>query len=337
MTELVWETQEEIPRDQWGRPKVVPPGEDKAVGYTRCTTYVGALEDTYGLGKWQQRMVAAGLAARHDLLLQVNSLGPMPDDESLARRWKHAMDGACQAAMEAAGASAAATVGSALHLLTEQLDRGKEINVPPDYRTHMDNYRRATEKFTAVHIERFTVQDDLRIGGTPDRVLAIDGLPGLYIGDLKTGDTEYGVNKMAMQLAVYSRSQLYNFDTQERSSLGEVNTDRGLIIGLSAKTGEVEMFWVDLNAGWEAVVQLAGPVRAWRSRKDIKTPYVDNPAPFQLPANHRAVAALTNAIGMAVSVQELGDLWRTANAAGEWTDEHTQAAAVRKQYLAQAS
>ena len=60
-----------IPRDRWGRPLITPVGGGKARAYTRVTTFAGTLEDSFGLGLWQQRMVALGLTMRKDLLLQV--------------------------------------------------------------------------------------------------------------------------------------------------------------------------------------------------------------------------------------------------------------------------
>src|SRR5215831_14489249 len=96
-----------IRRDRWLRPLVVPPGGGKPVPYTRCTTYVSALEDTYNLSRWQQRMVAIGLAERQDLLLAV----------AAHRDDKAHLNELCEKALEAAKGSAPATTGTALHKL----------------------------------------------------------------------------------------------------------------------------------------------------------------------------------------------------------------------------
>jgi hypothetical protein len=86
----------EIARDHWGRPMVVPPGGGKATPYTRCTTFVGVLEDTYNLSRWQQRMVAIGLNDRPDLAIAV----------SAHRDDKVRLSAICDEAMEAAKAHA---------------------------------------------------------------------------------------------------------------------------------------------------------------------------------------------------------------------------------------
>lgn len=334
----------ELPRDRWGRPMVTPPSGGKPVAYTRCTTYVGCLEDMYNLGKWQQRMVATGLSLRPDLLLKVSSLGRQPEDEGEVKRWKKQMDDTCEAATEAAQASASATIGTALHALTERLDRGLDVGVIPDsYKPHLAAYEQATSAFTAVHIERFTVHDQLQIGGTPDRVLAIDGHDKLVIGDIKTGSVEFGVGKMCMQLAVYAHSDLYNHETGARAPLGNIDLDRGLIIALNAKTGECRLIWVDIAAGWEAV-RLARDVRAWRARKNLTKPY-DGPVPAALPINPtvaqenardltvEAQTALLVAIPRANSEEELVQLWTAAGPA--WTPQHTELAARRRAELLQ--
>lgn len=234
----------DIPRDYWGRPKIIPPNGGNPVAYTRCTTFVGAIEDTYNLAKWQQRMVALGLARRADLLLSVTA---HPDD-------KGELDRVCEAAREAAAASAAATTGTALHSLTETLDRGHELPaLPAGAKASLDAYGAATKDLRHVHIERFTVLDALQIGGTPDRVVEFEGQR--YIADLKTGSIDFGALKIAAQLAVYSRSWLYEPDGTRTAH--EASTTRGIVIHLPATDdpagANCELHWIDLEQGWEAV------------------------------------------------------------------------------------
>ena len=52
----------ELPRDRWGRPLITPPDGTTPVPYTRVTTFAKAVEDTYHLGRWAERMVALGMA-----------------------------------------------------------------------------------------------------------------------------------------------------------------------------------------------------------------------------------------------------------------------------------
>jgi hypothetical protein len=251
-----------LPRDRWGRPLVTPPDGGKPVAYTRCTTFVDCLDDKFNLQKWQQRMVAVGLADRPDLLLAV----------AAHRDDKRELDGITEKALDAAKAGAAATTGTAIHALTERNDRGQELPIIPEaYRGDLEAYRQATAELEPVLIEQFTVNDELQIGGTPDRIYRYRG--GLYIGDVKTGSIDFGALKIAMQLSVYSRSTPYNHETKTRTPYpGQVDTSRGIVVHLPAGTGTCELRWVDLDAGWTAV-QIAARVRKARAYKHWYTPF----------------------------------------------------------------
>ncbi|KQP24317.1 hypothetical protein [Aeromicrobium sp. Leaf272] len=170
----------DIDRDRYGRPLITPPEGGKPTAYTRCTTFVDCLEDKFTLQKWQQRMVATGLANRADLLLAVSAAG---DD-------KRKLDSICADAREAAGASGAATTGTALQALTELIDRGQPLPALPEAaRADLEAYAAATAHLTATHIEQFTVVDKLKVGGTADRVVQVNGVS--YMADIKTDSIEW--------------------------------------------------------------------------------------------------------------------------------------------------
>jgi hypothetical protein len=318
-----------IARDRYGRPMVTPPGGGKAVPYTRATTFVDAIEDKFGLQKWMMRMVALGLADRPDLLLSV----------SAHRDDKQALDRICEDAKEASAASAAATTGTALHALTELVDRGQDLPVLPDAaRTDLDAYKAATTDLRSVYIERFCVLDTLKIGGTPDRVVEIGG--ERYIADLKTGNIEYGMLKIAAQLAVYSRSSMYDVATAERTPHG-ASTTRGIVIHLPAGQARCELIWVDLETGWQAVLT-AKDVREKRGIKyaDLTEPFTGAPDRPSLrlekkteadagEARARRIADLTRQIRACPDAEAVRALWGTYET--EWTDELT---AVAKDHIA---
>lgn len=305
----------EIERDRYGRPMVIPPGGGKKIAYTRATTYVSCLEDLYNLQKWQQRMVVLGLTERPDLLL---SAAAHRDD-------KKQLNKIAEDAVEAAKAHAAATVGTALHALTERVDAGHDIGqVPGEYQRDIDAYIAATANLTVIDSECFTVLDDLKIGGTPDRIVEFEG--ERYIADIKTGSIEWGMGKIAMQLAVYAHSQHYDRATGDRRPLPAVNGQRAIIIHLPAGTGTCQLVWVDIAAGWEAVA-LATQVRAWRARKNLSQPLTD---PVQAAG---VTDPITAQIDTAATPEELVALWAANKNA--WTATHTAAASARKTQLAQ--
>jgi hypothetical protein len=345
VTGLQTVTAAEIARDRFGRPLIIQP-DGGTVPYTRCTTFVGALEDRYNLGRWEQRMVARGLTVRTDLHLQAASLGPEPakiirrDDGAWTdnpdyRPWVNAMNDICDGARDAAAAQARATIGTSLHKFAERLDRGEDdIQVPDDYLPHLAAYSETTAGWRWLHIERFLVNDPLKIGGTPDRVCYVPGHDRPVIADLKTGDVSFGVGKMAMQLAVYAHSEIYDPNTGERFGLpDDLDKDVGLIIALDAIKGTCEVLRIDIAAGWVAV-KLAAQVRAWRSHRGLTEPWRPALPPWagRDPLDADTNRLLIGAIQTAATVEQLTSIYRSV-ARGAWLDVHTQHAARRKRQL----
>lgn len=247
----------EVERDRYGRPLIRPADGGKPVAYMRATTLAGSLEDTFNLSRWQCRMVATGLIDRPDLALAV----------AAHRDDKKRLDAICEDALEAAKGHAAATTGTALHSLTEQLDRGQApASVPEAYRADLDAYTAATRDLNHILIEQMMVLDDLKVAGTPDRVVEYQGKR--YIADLKTGSIQWGIGKIACQLALYAHALPYDTETGTRGDPHGADLNNAIVIHLPAGTGTCTLHWVNIKAGWEAV-QLATQVRAWRTTKNL--------------------------------------------------------------------
>lgn len=250
-----WGGNRDINRDRWGRPLITPPDGGKPVAYTRCTTFVDALSDKANLMAWKARMASLGLAQRDDLLLKL--AGHDPED-------KRGLDQIVDAAAEAAGSKSKADIGTALHEATERHDLGQEQRPMGKYQPDLDAYIAATQGLEHLSVEQFRVQDEFRIGGTCDRVVRFPGQNISFIADVKTGGL-YDVGKMAAQLSVYSRSTPYDTELGQRTTDPvPVSQDVGLLIHLPAGTGTCDLYWLNLNAGWEAV-KLSAKVREWRS------------------------------------------------------------------------
>lgn len=301
MTDTIVAPRTDVPRDRWGRPLITPPGGGKPVPYRRCTTFIDVLTDRFALELWKQRQVAAGLAARPDLVLKAAS----------AAGDKKILNEVCDAAMEAAGSSAAATTGTALHAITEQIDRGFQPTIPPTSQADVDAYLQATAELRMAEIEVFVVNDDLKVGGTFDRVVEWCGRR--YVADIKTGRIDYDQGKIAMQLAVYAGGHRYHPDGH-REPLG-VERDWGLVIHLPAGAGECALWWVNLAEGRQGI-DIATRVWGWRG------------------AGHRFArqfVPLSERIAKAPDVAALERLWM--DNAAVWTEQWTAAAAARKQEL----
>lgn len=312
-----------IPRDRWNRPLVTPVGGGKPKAYTRCTTYVDCLEDKYNLQRWQLRQVAIGLADRPDLLLSV----------SAHRDDKQALNSIAEKAMEAAGTSARSTTGTAVHALCERVDRGQPLGiVPPSARADVQAYQKATADLTNVYIEQFSVCDHLKIGGTPDRVVILDGKH--YIADIKTGtDISWGALKIGMQLAVYAHSTPYDPPGQRNPYPFEIDKNDAIVIHLPAGEARCELSFVDIATGWNAVA-VAAQVREFRSRKTWYTPINLGPQTDPPAAALSGPAMVHAQIAAAATIDELNMVWSRAVAASAWDGEgHTTHAIERKAEL----
>lgn len=266
------------------RPKILPPPgvtwRNPTTGrkinyryYTRVTTYADAITEAYNLMRWQLRRLALGLGQRADYVRLAAAYTDSEHD-------REALDELVGKALEAAGPNSA-DLGTALHALTERLDRGDDLGTPPEeVLPDLAAYTALTQGLIAYrHREARVVCDGLETAGTPDGHAHIAepcpagcGPEVLHIIDTKTGSIRYP-GKMATQLAIYSRSDLYVPATGERIPV-EVCQAWGAIIHLPAESGECAPFWLDLEHGWRGA-ELCGPVREWHRVKadDILRPF----------------------------------------------------------------
>lgn len=250
----------EIKRDRYGRPLITPIKGGKEVPYTRATTIANSLDDASALTAWKMRMAAIGLTTRPDILLSITAAGDN----------KMAVNSYIEEAMEVAGATKAANIGTALHAYTERLDLGQDLGpIPDQYLQDIKAYETTTSILNKVHIEQFAVLDKYKIAGTPDRIVEYKGKQ--YIADIKTGRIDHP-NNIAMQLAIYSRSLPYYSDTASRGTWGEIDQDKAIIIHLPAGTGSCKLVWIDIQEGWKGI-QHAMKVRKWRDQKGLTTPF----------------------------------------------------------------
>lgn len=322
---------DQIKRNQWGQPLIVPPGGGKAVGYQRVTTAIKCLDDTSGLTNWFKRQVAVGLSLQPDLRKAVDAHGPgyLSGDDSD----KKTLDEVCEQAMAAADSKGKARLGTALHRITERLDRGqlKLDEVPAWALDDCAAYLRATAGIKWLHIEKMHVNDDLRVAGTPDRVALIDGVPTIV--DLKTGG--FYASSCAAQLGIYANSARYDIATGERQDTSDYRRDRGLVIHMPAGSGQVRLRWVDIAAGYAVASAACAPIRDWRKRRDLDLGDYERAADLSTEDyTGEAVdmdAVVSASIRVAPDAATLGALWREHRAI--WTDAHTALAAARKTAL----
>jgi hypothetical protein len=253
----------EVQRDRWGRPLITPVGGGKAVGYTRCTTFVKALDDQSNLLDWKARMTLLGAAKSPTIIKSAKTYQPSD---------KRELKELVEQALVLAGAGDKATDGTTLHKLTELQDAGTPLPADLDADTVRDlaAYASAMRGIGQIHSEAFVVHDGLQVAGTFDRLLWIPQDPRFpewlggkrVVGDLKTGSLDWSIGAISMQLAVYANADLYDITTAKRvPHLADRNV--GIVMHLPAGQGVCDLYAVNIDAGWEAV-QLAAQVRDWR-------------------------------------------------------------------------
>jgi hypothetical protein len=320
----------EIPRDRWGRPLITPPDGGKPRPYTRASTLGSTLEDQTNLGEWKKRVVAYGLARRRDLILAAASIQTWdgPTD-------KRALADIAEQAMQHAEAGAAATIGTALHALTERLDRGEPIPDVGEDRYALDAYSELMAHFTVRAIESFIVCDDHEVAGTFDRLVSpraeMKAPDGTRIGpdesivaDIKTAATNawFGL-KFACQISEYSHGTPYLPESgRTQWPEGKIpNQSWGLIIHVPSGGNSADLHWVDLQAGRQ-LSDLAVTVREWRKRKELVVPAEAPRIELGPEVEPDPLLAQVDAVPADANMrQAFKDLWK-ANAS-HWTPELT--------------
>jgi hypothetical protein len=252
----------EAPKDRWGR-YLITTRSGKQTSFPRVTTIAKCLDDEGALTAWKGRMTATGLVQRNDLLVAA----------SAALEDRTALDRIVQQAIEAAGASSKANIGTALHALTQAIDLGHKPAILPGLQTDVNAYTKGITQHGVIIDPRFVevllVNEKYEYAGTADRIARFNTRKKKQVFDLKTGSIDYAMNAIAVQMAMYANAEyIYNWQTQEHIPMPDIDKTRGVIIHLPAGKGELALYEVDLVAGWEAA-QMAMDVRAWRKRKDL--------------------------------------------------------------------
>ena len=257
-----------IRRDRWGRYMVLPLKATSPVGYTRATTIKDAIDDKRGLIDWGKRTVAIGLAQRPDLVALIQATNP--DD-------KRTLNGICERAAEAGGATARRDLGTAWHSIAEQAANDPNWIPPAPYDKDIHALRHALHvaglEIVAGMNERMMVCDDWQIAGTADLILT-DGTD-LFFADYKTGSSvDLGSLGFSVQLAIYANcTNLYTQHPTDptldvREPMPAVSKSTGIIIHIQPGSGHCDLYWLDLEIGEEAL-ELAMNVREMRKQKPL--------------------------------------------------------------------
>lgn len=236
-------------------------------------------EDTYNIEKWQQRMVAEGLAISPHLLESVAS----------HRGDRAKVNELCEAAMVAAGTDVASETGTTAHRVTELVDAGRELVPTPNTlrvaRTWKNLLDAAGLQMDATLMERVVIYPVQRICGKFDRFArvleggavaqAYPQLVGkLVVADLKTGkDPMKYPHGIVTQLATYANApvmaELWDGTDGEATEFeplpADLDRDHGLVVHLTEDAAAV--YEVDIALGWRCVERIIFPTIRWRDFK----------------------------------------------------------------------
>lgn len=227
------------------------------------TTLAKAPDNTWGLDRWNERMVAIGVASRPDL---VESIAAHVDD-------KEKMNEFCGLAKEEAKANRGSRRGTAAHRVTERVDAGEEVIATPlattvaaDWTAIMDA---AGLEVIPEYMERVVVYPHLHLAGKFDRI-ARTRKGRLVIVDLKTGQNAVDYpHAIAVQLALYANAPLMagvldlHGETTEFGPLPDVDKRWGVVIHLP-EDGAPRAVKIDIEAGWETAQKICFPILKWR-------------------------------------------------------------------------
>lgn len=239
--------------------------------WRRVSTLVKEVEtDTYNLDQWKLRQVAEGLALRDDLVLAVKAMGRPDPVAGWSKEAKAKLAGITKDAMAAAKQADGARKGTALHDLTERLDRGEQLDAIvrglPEHvaRTlRAYDFLRREHGWVTVEIERTVVCDELEVAGTFDRVERLDTLSGL----LGVGPCQYGDECPDVGLPGHSDTVIADVKSEAQPWLNGLHIAPQLAIYSRARR-----MWVP--TGGMVTVKIAGEDRQIADGRYVKAPCV---------------------------------------------------------------
>lgn len=292
----------EAKRKKWivnGRYALPDPDNGKPRTWTRVTN-MDVLSDKYAINEWEKRKIAKGLAMRPDLVAMASALDPDSD--------RDAMNKLAREAKEAAGGSAGANLGTALHKLTERVDAGEDVDAGM-FAGEMAAYRSAlaTEGLSVdpAYLERIVSVPELGCAGRLDKLLRVPQGETVthQVGDLKSQKSmDFGGLGIAIQLSIYSRAYaVWNEETEAWEDPPAMDQEMATVIWLPVGRSLCEMYDVDLSLGWE-FARMAFDVRG-RVRK---APVVRKRAASMPVVTPLALAMPPGAFSVSETVSESG-------------------------------
>lgn len=246
-----------VPRDQYGRAKLVPLGGGERVPYTSMSTLAAQLNAyVQALHEWEIIKAVQGVAMSRELTAIAASskystrIGD--NDTGRNREEKLIMMDVIDKGKLLSGAHEKAMWGTAFHRFVE--DRDPLGEPPEDMAEDIEAFHRALDllgiKILATEV--FVVNELLGAAGSFDYALHVPWLDGVVIGDSKTGKLK--PDQCEIQLFGYAGSEIYDRDTDERIPFVDAfgmpaNLEVGLVPHTPPMAKRTDLWPVDLVAG----------------------------------------------------------------------------------------
>jgi hypothetical protein len=313
-----------------GRYQIADPFTGEKKSWTRASNFGKTIVDTFKLNEWHVRTSVEGFLMRPDLAEKYRRTMENFTGSTADKREQNRL---CKMAADAAGAKKGARLGTLVHNVTEEFDRGNFPIIPDNVRQGVLSYLdvMTAHGFKPIPhlIEKVIVcgKDGVNCAGRFDRGLEFIGETNeffrtgqLLVGDVKTAkNIGYSWLEVVQQLAIYANaSHIYDHATKTFEPFPTMNLQWALVMSVPAETQVCELFRVDIEQGWE-LCKLNLLVRQGRRSKGLA---------FRLDSPNRLAATDTNEvldwsarIDKAMCVADLSAIFESAYRKGEWTDE----------------
>lgn len=230
-------------------------GTHKPWGWMRVSNLVSAYSDQFGLRMWEIEQTLRGVKLDHGLYLELLETPPGEVD----RYWVEQFIERCK---KVAGGSAGADHGNERHAAVEGLHFGADARLyPSETRRMLALYASTLQRHQLTPLpgmqERRVLVESLEVVGTLDNIVRDEAISGPaepwdLVADLKTQRKFWTFLEIGAQLACYAHGDaMWDVEQGKWVSMPPVRQDVALVLWMPRGSRTVDVFEVDIAAGWK--------------------------------------------------------------------------------------
>lgn len=235
-------------------------------GWMRVSNLVSAYADQYALRQWEQRQIMLALRADHGLYTELLEAAA---DEVADPVWDETFLERCK---RVAGGSAGADHGTERHAAVEGLHRGVDTALyPSETRRMLALYGSTLARHGLTPLpgmrERRVLVEALEVVGTLDNIVRDEMISGPVepwdlVADLKTQRRFWTFLEIGAQLATYAHGDaMWDPVAGRWVDMPPVRQDVALVVWMPRGGTSVDVYEVDIVAGWETAQRAYAVVR----------------------------------------------------------------------------